>query len=432
MHRKFFRKQLLHLIDVPRDLEPIISIDAKAEVDPQEVDMTLADVEAIWDSVLRFYRSGTHPAMSICLRRQGKILLSRSIGHVRGNGPHDAPDTEKVLATPDTPYCLYSGSKGVTALLIQMLAEEGLIRLMDPVSFYAPEFAKNGKENITIHQILAHRGGIPGLPPNTDLSVLWDEDRIWELLCEARPITTDGSKLAYHAVTGGFVLGRVLRNVTGEDMNAYIDRKLRQPMGLKYFTYGVEARRAADLAQTYVTGPSPGPLVNHLVKRGLGSSMKSLESKFNDPRFQQVLMPAANLVGSAPEMSAFYQMMLNGGRWQRRRICSASTVARTTHEYGNRTVDKTLMLPLRYSAGLMLGDRPFGLWGPDSGSAYGHGGLANKLTWADPERDISVALLNSGLPLLGPHLGDLVGFLRTVGKHCTKIKDPQVFAVNEA
>ena len=65
---------------------------------------------------------------------------------------------------PDTPVCLYSTSKGITALLMHMLAEDGLINIMDPVAFYAPEFAARGKHNITIHQILAHRGGIPGLP----------------------------------------------------------------------------------------------------------------------------------------------------------------------------------------------------------------------------------------------------------------------------
>ncbi len=432
MPRDWVRKHILHLIDMEDDLDAVTTIDRKAEIDPQAVDMTQADVDAIWGSVLKLYRSGTHPAISLCLRRRGKVVLSRSIGHVRGNGPHDSPDADKVLATPDTPYCQYSGSKGVTAMLIQMLAEDGLICLMDPVSFYAPEFAKNGKENITIHQILAHRGGIPGLPPKTNLSALWDEDNVWDMLCEARPITTDGSKLAYHAITGGFVLGRVLRNVTGEDMNAYIDRKLRQPMGFKYFTYGVESHNLDHLAQSYVTGPSPGPVVNHFVKRALGSDMRSLEPTLNDPRFQQVQMPAANLAASAPEMSAFYQMMLNGGRWKRRRICSDSTVARTTHEYGSRSIDKTLMMPLRYSAGLMLGDAPFGLWGPDSSSAYGHGGLANKLTWADPERDISVALLNSGLPLIGPHLGDLFGFLRTVGQRCTKVGDPSPFALSQA
>jgi len=152
---KFLRKHVLQLSDIPRDLDSVITIDRKKEVNPRDVGMKRADVDAIWDNVVKLYRSGTHPAITLSLRRQGKVLISRGIGHARGNGPKDNPDSEKVLATADTPICLYSTSKGITALLMHMLAEEGLVNVMDPVAFYAPEFARKGKENITIHQILS-------------------------------------------------------------------------------------------------------------------------------------------------------------------------------------------------------------------------------------------------------------------------------------
>ena len=247
------RKRVFHLSDIPRDLDSVITIDDKKEVDPRDVGMSAADVDEIWGNIVKVYKTGVHPAITVSIRRQGKVLMSRAIGHTTGNGPKDDRDTPKVLATPDTPMCLYSTSKGITALLMHMLAEEGLVNIMDPVSFYAPEFARKGKDNITIHQILAHRGGIPGLPSNVSPEVLWDEDKTWELLCNAEPIMTDGSKLAYHAITGGFVLERVIRKVTGADINSYIDKKIRQPMGMKYFTYGIEAEHLDKLATTYAT-----------------------------------------------------------------------------------------------------------------------------------------------------------------------------------
>ena len=248
---KLLRRNLFHLSDIPRDLDSVTTIDHKAEVDPREVGLLESDVEAIWDNILRVYRTGVHPAITINIRHRGKVLMSRAIGHVRGNGPHDSPDSEKVLATPESPMCLYSTSKGITALLMHMLQEEGLINVSDPVAFYAPEFARKGKDNITIHQILAHRGGIPGLPKDAPIETLWDEDQTWELLCDAEPIVTDGSKLAYHAITGGFVLERVVRKVTGDNINAYITRKIREPMGMKYFSYGIEPQYRDDLALTY-------------------------------------------------------------------------------------------------------------------------------------------------------------------------------------
>jgi CubicO group peptidase (beta-lactamase class C family) len=359
--------------------------------------------------------------------------MSRGIGHALGNGPDDGPDDEKVLMTPATPVCLYSTSKGITALLIHMLAEEGLINVMDPVAFYAPQFARNGKENITIHQILAHRGGIPGLPSNTPLDVLWDEDKTWELLCDAQPITTDGSKLAYHAITGGFVLERVIRQVTGDNINTYIDKKIRQPMGMKYFTYGIEAQHLDKLASTYATGPRPGLLLRAVLKRALGTpDITSLESMCNDPRFQEAIIPAGNLVGTADEVSSFFQMMLNGGKWGRRRICAQSTVARAVQEFGNRSVDQTLMIPMRFSAGLMLGDEPFGIWGPNSSHAFGHLGLINKFAWADPERELSVSLLTTGLPLIAHHIPPLVNVIRSIGNRTPKVADLQPFALSVA
>ena len=427
---KLLRRNLFHLSDIPRDLDSVTTIDHKAEVDPREVGLLESDVEAIWDNILRVYRTGVHPAITINIRHRGKVLMSRAIGHVRGNGPHDSPDSEKVLATPESPMCLYSTSKGITALLMHMLQEEGLINVSDPVAFYAPEFARKGKDNITIHQILAHRGGIPGLPKDAPIETLWDEDQTWELLCDAEPIVTDGSKLAYHAITGGFVLERVVRKVTGDNINAYITRKIREPMGMKYFSYGIEPQYRDDLALTYATGPRPGPLLSRFIKRALGTDIETLEEVCNDPRFQDAIIPAGNLAGTAEEASRFFQMMLNGGRWGRRRICSATTVARAIQEFGTRTLDRTLFLPMRFSAGLMLGDEPVGVWGPHTRYAYGHIGLINKFAWADPQRDLSAAILTSGTPVIAHHLGPMIGTLRTVANTFPILdKDPAPFTL---
>jgi CubicO group peptidase (beta-lactamase class C family) len=409
------RQRLMRLIEVPRDLDEVIVIDRNKEVDPREVGLRPADVDRAWDHVLNVYRSGVHPAITINLRRQGKIVMARSIGHARGNGPDDGPDSVRVLATPDTPMCLFSASKAITALLMHMLAEEGLVDLADPVTRYAPEFGRKGKGGITLHQVLAHRGGIPGLPRGTPLEVLWDEDRTWELLCNAEPIITDGSKLAYHAITGGFVLERVLRVVTGAGIDAYLERRIRKPMGMKYFTYGARPEHRDALALNYATGPHQGPVLGTLIRRALGTDMKAIASISNEPRYHEAIIPAANLVASAGETSAFFQMMLDGGRWGRKRICAPETVANAVRETGQRAFDRTLMLPMRYSAGLMLGDEPFGLWGPHSGQAFGHVGLINKFAWADPQREISVAILTSGILLVAHHLAPFARLIRSIG-----------------
>ena len=412
----FFRRQVLRLSAIPRDLDAVIGIDARKEVDPEEVGLRRADVDQVWDEIIRLYRTGVHPAITIHLRHRGRIIMARSIGHARGNGPGDGDDSVRIVARPDTPMCLFSASKAITALLMHMLAEDGLIDITDPVARYAPEFGRKGKQDITIHQVLAHRGGIPGLPRDVPLEVLWDEDKIWELLCDAKPIMTDGSTLAYHAITGGFVLERVLRTVTGADINAYIDRKIRRPMGMKHFTYGVRPELRDELALNYATGPRQGPVLGALIRRALGADMESIEHTSNGSPFLDVIIPAGNLVCNAEEVSAFFQMMLDGGAWGRKQICATDTIADAVREVGTRSFDRTLLLPMRYSAGMMLGDAPFGLWGPDSREAFGHVGLINKFAWADPRRALSAAILTSGLLLVAHHLVPFGRVIRSIGR----------------
>jgi CubicO group peptidase (beta-lactamase class C family) len=408
------RRRLLRVSDIPRDLDAIIRIDAAQETDPADLGLRRADLDRVWDQVIRLYRTGVHPAITIHLRYRGKVVMARSIGHARGNGPQDGIEVERVVAAPDTPMCLFSGSKAVTALLVHMLAEDGLLDIHDPVTTYAPEFGRKGKQDITIHQLLAHRGGIPGLPRDLPLEVLWDEEAIWQLLCDAEPIVADGSRLAYHAITGGFVLGRVLREVTGDDINTYIDRKLRKPMRMKYFTYGVRPEHRAAIAYNYATGPYQGPVLGTLIRRALGTDMQDIAEVSNDVPFWDAVIPAGNLVATAAELSAFFQMMLDGGRFGRQRICAPETVASAVTEVGERSFDRILLLPMRYSAGMMLGDEPFGLWGPHTRQAFGHVGLINKFAWADPDRELSAAILTSGILLVAHHLVPFGNLVRSV------------------
>ena len=113
---------------VPDDLASVTDIDAAPEVDPRHADLEPAAVAAIWDACQNLYRSGVYPLLSLCLRRRGKIVLNRSLGHYR----------EGKVASVNTPICLYSASKAVTAVLVHLLAEQGEVNLLNPVSYYLP------------------------------------------------------------------------------------------------------------------------------------------------------------------------------------------------------------------------------------------------------------------------------------------------------
>lgn len=399
---------------IPADLSRVTKIDEDMEVRPESLGSSPEAVDAIWRRVRALYRTGTHPGIQITLRHRGEVLLQRSLGHSQGNGPRDRLEGPRVPMTPDTPVCYFSASKAVTALLIHMLAEDGLINLLDPVSYYCPEFARHGKKRISIHQILSHRGGIPGLPSDTPIDALWDEKRIWKLLCDAHPVEVDGSKVAYHTITGGYVLGELVRRVTGESIETLLNRRLRQPMEMTYFTYGIDHDRLLYLAWNYATGPKPVFPMSWIVRRTLGADIGAVAEISNDTRFQEAVIPAGNLCGTAEEMGRFFQMMLNGGVWKGRRICSQATILRAIQPEGPMQLDRTMLIPMRFSTGFMLGANPVGLWGPRTEEAFGHVGLINKWCWADPVRDISVSLTNTGIPILGHHMPALAGLINQV------------------
>jgi len=311
-------RRALHSSVIPTDLSSVTYRDAAGE-NPEKVGVSQQVVDDIWKGVERLYRTGVHPGLQLSVRHRGEQIIHRAIGHASGNGPHDPANATRVPMTTETPICYFSASKAVTALLIHMLVEQGLVNLMDPVSYYCPEFAQNGKGTITVHQILSHRGGIPAIPRETPIDVLWNRDEIWRLLCEAKPVEVDGAKVAYHAVTGGFVLQRVLEKVTGDSIEAYIDRFLRKPMGMRWFTYGIGPDHVSEFATNYATGPTPRFPVSWIVRRALGGDIGTVETVVNDPRFQEAVIPAGNLCGTAEEMGRFFQMMLNAAPPRRRR-----------------------------------------------------------------------------------------------------------------
>lgn len=191
----------LRRIRLPDDLDAATS--AGPEADPSKVGMTPELVERIWDAGRDLYRTGVHPALQLCLRREGSVVLDRAIGHARGNGPGDDGQTPKVAVTPQTPFCIYSSSKGITALVIHMLAERGLLDIDDKIVDHIPEYARHGKQGITIGHVLSHRAGVATLPRSAiDLDLLADREALVELICDAKPTSAPGKLLAYHAVSG--------------------------------------------------------------------------------------------------------------------------------------------------------------------------------------------------------------------------------------
>ncbi|ETR73275.1 MAG: Beta-lactamase domain-containing protein [Candidatus Magnetoglobus multicellularis str. Araruama] len=406
-------------INIPDDLSQVTVYDPSEEVDPAEAGLTQHDINTIWEGVENYYKTGIHPSIALCLRRQGKIVIKRTIGHAKGNIQGDT--TAPVVMHPETPICQFSASKAVTAMIIHHLAENGQLHLTDPVCHYIPEFGAHGKEAVTVYHVLSHRSGFGIIPDNISTDVLFDHDEAVKMICDMAPQYPAGHTASYHAITGGYILHEILRRVTGKDIREYLKETIQEPLGFKYFNYGIDENKIETVAKSYFTGwPVVYPFTM-IVRRSLGGPWDMAVKMANDNRFFTSIIPSANLIATVDEMCQFFQLLLNGGELNGVRIFDPVTVRRAIIEAGKMQLDKSMvLLPMRYSAGMMLGSDPFGMFGPNTQNAYGHWGFINSFSWADPDRDIAVSMLNTGKPFLSTHLVSHFDLLTRIARHCKK------------
>ena len=246
----------LRRIRLPDDLDAATV--AGPEADPTSVGLEPETIEQIWEAGLDLYRSGVHPALQLCVRREGAVVLDRAIGHARGNGPErPRRRAERSPATTDTPFCIYSTSKAITAFVVHMLDERGVLEIDDRVAEYIPGYARHGKGEITIAHVLAHRAGVaePARARRSTSTCIDDREHLLELLCDAKPATPPGRLLAYHAVSGGFILGEVVHRVTGKDIRDVLAEEILDPLGFRWSNYGVAPEDVGEVGLNYITGP---------------------------------------------------------------------------------------------------------------------------------------------------------------------------------
>ena len=410
----------LRRIDVPRDLEPVTTIGPEDE--PGAGGMTKEAVDRIWKAVTDWYRSGVHPAIQLCVRREGVVVMDRAIGHARGNGPRDDGATPKELAGPETPFLIYSGSKAITAFVVHLLHERGALDIHDRVCEYIDGYERHDKGDITIAHVLAHRAGVPNLPREAfDLDNAHEWEKIVGWLIDAEPGHGPGARLAYHAVSGGYILAEVVRRATGRDIRTVLAEEILDPLKFRWTNYGAPEERLDEVATDYLTGPRALPPLSTFMTRALGLPFDELVEAANDPRFRTALVPSANTVTTANELSRFYELMRRGGELDGVRVMEPETIRQALAEQSHLEIDLSLGFPTRFSYGLMLGAQVLSLYGRDTQHAFGHLGFTNMLGWADPERGTSVAVMTNGKPLLYPDVPRFYNLMQRITSETPKV-----------
>ena len=384
------------------------NLDALTDVGPEDpAGLSPAAVDRIWEAVRHWYRAGMQPAIQLCLRYDGKVVLNRAIGHAWGNGPADPPDAERIPVTTGTPFCVYSAAQAVTTTVVHLLGERGELSLDARVCDYLPGYTGHGKERTTVRHVVTHSAGVPfATGPRPDLTRMNDSDYARERLGELKPVHPPGLMHIYHGVTWGPLIREIVSAATGRNIRDILADEILDPLGFRWTNFGVSPADVALVAPSHVTGrPLPGPIAAAL-KTALGGSMEQVVRFSNSERFLTSVVPSSSTVSTADELSRFAEILCRGGELDGIRVLRPETVLAAVRECRRLRPDvATGLAPIRWGTGYMLGSKRFGPFGKDAPEAFGHTGLTNIAIWADPARRLSVGLVSSGKPGRHPEAG---------------------------
>jgi CubicO group peptidase (beta-lactamase class C family) len=386
-------------IRVPADLDAVTAV---GEEDHSGVDAR--SVERIWQAARHWYQAGMHPAIQVCLRHNGKVVLNRAIGHGWGNAPTDPPDAEKIPVTTETPFCVYSAAKAITTTVVHMLAERGTFSLDDRVCDYLPGYTSHGKDRTTIRHVMTHSAGVPfATGPKPDLKRMDDSEYAREMLGNLKPIYRPGLVHIYHALTWGPLVREIVSAATGRSIRDVLAEGILDPLGFRWTNYGVAQDDLPLVAPSHVTGkPLPAPIAAAF-RTAVGGTPNQIIPFSNTPQFLTGVVPSSNTVSNAFELSRFAEILRRGGQLDGVRVLQPETLRAATKQARRLRPDLAMgLMPLRWGTGYMLGSDRFGPFGRNAPAAFGHTGLVDIAVWADPSRDLAAAVVSSGKPGRNP------------------------------
>lgn len=398
-------------IRVPADLDAVTAI---SEEDHSEIDA--AAVDKIWQAARHWYQAGMHPAIQLCIRRNGKVVLNRAIGHGWGNAPTDEPDAEKIAVTTDTPFCVYSAAKGITATVVHMLVEQGVFALDDRVCEYIPSYTSHGKDRTTIRHVLTHSAGVPfPTGPKPDLRRADDHEYAQEQLGKLRPLYPPGRLHMYHALTWGPLMREIVYAAAGKDIREILAAEILDPLDFRWTNFGVAPQDIPLVAPSHPTGKPLPPAIAAIFRKAIGGTVHEIIPYTNTPAFLSTVVPSSNTISTADELSRFAEIWRRGGELDGVRIMSPERMYGAVQECRRLRPDVAVgLMPARWGTGYMLGTDRFGPFGRNAPQAFGNLGLANIAMWADPARGMAAGLISSGKPGKDPELKRYKALMDTI------------------
>lgn len=302
---------------------------------------------------------------------------------------------------------VYSATKGLATFAFALLVDDGKLRYEDKVADHWPEFAANGKDQVTVAQLISHQAGVCGVDETLQVEDLYDWEKMTKLIAAQKPFWPPGEAAGYHAVTWGYLPGELIRRLTGQTLGQFFQERVAKPLGLNFYI-GVPESKLSDCAT--LIGPNHARLSNVASNPSSSKTRTQTKKETSEPSqyFKAALMnppispfkhacskewrmaelAASNGHGDAASIAKLYALMAAGGTLNGTRLISSETLdAACELEVGSQ-VDLVTGTVIHRSKGFILSHA--GNYGPGTRS-FGHAGAGGSMAFADPEAELSFA-----------------------------------------
>ncbi|MET8676950.1 serine hydrolase domain-containing protein [Streptomyces sp. NPDC004647] len=363
--------------------------------------------EPVRDAFVRNFEQRGERGAAVAVHTRGGMAVDLWAGTADAGSP--APETGGGAApwTQDTAQVVRSATKGVAAAVPLILHQRGQLDLDAPVGTYWPEFKASGKERVLVRHLLSHRAGLPVL--DTPLTPAEAVDGVSgpRAVAAQAPVWEPGTAHGYHAQTYSWLLGELVRRVTGRTIGRWVAEEISGPLGLDLWiglppSEAGRVGRTADVDSPAPTGGQglrvrPRPAVaeayrdpDSLTRRAF-AAIDPLPDE-NDPGYHAAELPASGGIGTARSLARFYAALIGQVPGGRRLFAPATlTLARTEESAGR---DRVLVVSSRFGLGYMLHGPASPLLSPGS---FGHPGRGGSLAFADPEAGIAFGYVTGGM-----------------------------------
>ena len=360
----------------------VIGIVIQGECDPR--------FTAVREALERNFAERGEIGSAVAVYYRGEKVVDLWGGHL------DAARTRPWRA--DTLCLMYSIAKSMCALCVHILADRGQVDLEAPVAAYWPEFAQNGKDAIRVRHILSHNCGVcfaDAAAPGD----IFNDDNMRRALAVQAPAWPVESKGAYNTVNIGHLAGEVVRRITGQRIQDFLQENVCRPLGAQYFLGVAEhdLARCADLtpnpggstlAQAASNPDSPVARAWRPMPKGFGVAVQ------NSTVFRRAGVPSFGGFGEARAMARIYAALANGGEIDGVRLLSPEAVARATTLQWREEADGMTGRPIRMAMGFWKNTPVHAPMGPNP-NAFGHPGSGGARALADPDRNLALCYVTN-------------------------------------